>query len=265
MEDEEHLKDEDENEDENEYSNGYEDEDIELEKESRSKVKSKSISSPIYDSEPKFKFRQFLSLIIIIGFIVIGTAAGSYGTLRDLMEAPCLGCLGLYPNIELDFTFETLDDKDHPDWILDELEDGPVFIEFTQNDENCPPCKRMRPYVHDLNEEYNDEVVFFIININEHEIARSFEGETEVESSYNQEPIYHVYDIGLIAGGVIATPTYIIITLNDDFGTVKPYFAVGYGEFTEEDAEKTAESLAEALDYAKTMHHHYLETYLKTR
>ena len=219
-------------------------------------------SSPIYDKDLDFRYSQRLGLIVVIGFLIIGTWAGTYNSLQSLMEAPCLGCLGLYPNIELNFTFETLEERPHPDWILDSLKKGPVFIEFTQNDENCPPCKRMRPFIHDLNDDYNEDVVFFIININEHENAESFRGNTEVRSSYSDEPAYHVYDLELIAGGVIATPTYIIITLNDDTGTIKPYFTVGYGEFVEEDAKKTAETLAETLEYAITMHHHYKEAYI---
>jgi thiol-disulfide isomerase/thioredoxin len=220
------------------------------------------VPSLIYDEEPKFQYTQRLGLIIVVGLLLIGSAAGTYSTLQTLMEAPCLGCLGLYPNIELNFTFNTLEDRPHPDWVLESLKDGPVFIEFTQNDENCPPCKRMRPYIHDLNDEYNEEVVFYIININEHETAKSFQGKTDIKSSYSDEDAFYVYDIELIVGGVIATPTYIILTLNSDGESVRPFFSVGYGEFIEEDAKKTSETLAETLDYAKTMHHHYLEMYI---
>ncbi len=227
------------------------------------KISKSAYKVPIHDEEPSFRFSQFLGIIIIAGFLIIGGAAGTYYTLSDLMEAPCLGCLGLYPNVELNFTFETLNDKPHPDWVKDALKDGPIFIEFTQNDENCPPCARMRPYVEELNEKHNDLIVFFIININEHEVANTFKGETEITPSYTEENAYGVYDIGLIAGGRVATPTFIIITIYDDNGEIKPYFSTGYGEFVDEDAKKTAETLEESLDFALTLHHHYLEGYLK--
>jgi len=45
-------------------------------------------------------------------------------------------------------------------------------------------------------------------------------------------------------------------------GTIKESFAVGYGEFKENDAEKTKEVLADTLEYAKEYHHEYLEKYL---
>lgn len=223
-------------------------------------------NEPHYTERSRFKFHQTLGIITIIGFILIGSAAGMYPVLEDLMEAPCLGCLGLYPDIELEFTFDTLEGREHPDYVLDALKDkGPVFIEFTQNDENCPPCARMRPYVEDLEDEYKDSIYFVIININEHEMATYFQDEHEVKSSHADEDSYHVYDLELIAGGRIATPTFIIVTINEDEnGEVKPSFTVGYGEFIDEDAKKTRDALADALDYSKTMYHHYYEMYVSS-
>lgn len=227
-------------------------------------MKSKPMPIQANEPEPTFSYRQFLGLIIVVGFLVIGTAAGSYLLLEDLMVAPCLGCLGLYPNIELEFRFETVDDLEHPEFVLDQLTEGPVFIEFTQNDENCPPCARMRPKVKELEEEYSDEIAFFIININENEKAMFFNNDEHVEpvSDSEEEEYYQVYDIEKIAGGLVATPTYIIVTINEDEdGNIRPSFAVGYGEYKEEDAQKTKEDLAKALEYAIGQYYKYKKWY----
>jgi thiol-disulfide isomerase/thioredoxin len=222
-------------------------------------------SKPITDARSPFQYPQFLGLTLVLGFLIIGSAAGNYTILEDLMVAPCLGCLGLYPNVDLDFTFDTVDGQDHADFILDILPDAPVFIEFTQNDENCPPCKRMRPKVHELVDDYNENVAFYIININENEVYNTFQNEEQTDSIQDseEEDIYSIYDLKNIAQGRVATPTYIIVTLDiDDSGNVRPSFAVGYGEFVEENAQKTKEGLAQALDYALAMHHHHREMYL---
>ena len=182
------------------------------------------------------------------------------------MEAPCLGCLGLYPRFEIGFTFGTVDGKPHPAWVLDALDDGPVFIEFTQDDINCPPCARMRPKVHELEEEYSDTVVFFIININHNENAKYFKNEKVINtiSDADETKVYNTYDVENVGKGGPATPTYILFTLEKDSdGTVKPYFAVGYGEFKEEDAQKTKEELAEILDFAIIRYDFNKEIYQK--
>lgn len=218
-----------------------------------------------YDNEPPLEYKQFLSIILVVGFLIIGSTAGLYLVLKELMGAPCLGCLGLYPNVDLEFGFDTVENREHPDFILEALKDGPVFIEFTQNDENCPPCARMRPYIEDLEEDYNENVVFYIININEKEITKMFKNDKDINSISDSEAheIFKVYDRGNIVGGGMATPTFIILTYDqDENGNIRPSFAVAYGEFVEESAKKTDERLQESLDYSLALHHHYLEMYL---
>jgi len=172
---------------------------------------------PIYQDEEstQFRFHQFLGIILVLSFLIIGSTAGSFGLFRNMMEAPCLGCLGLVPNVELEFQFDTVGGRAHPDFVLDELNSAAVFIEFTQNDEFCPPCKRMRPEVKKLEKEYGDKVIFFIININENQVTRFHQNETSVEPIVNadEDTIYATYDIENWGGGRPATPTYIIITL----------------------------------------------------
>jgi thiol-disulfide isomerase/thioredoxin len=228
-------------------------------------MRPRSITDSKSDQDTKFKFRQKLAFIIVIGTLLIGTAAGSYGFLEELMFSPCLGCLGLYPNVELEFGFDTVEDQAHPEFILDNLtKKGPIFIEFTQNDENCPPCKRMRPKVRELEDEFSQNVYFMIINVNENEMAIKYKNEDRVEDVTDDEEseYYHIYDRKLIAGGRVATPTYIIITLDEDKNDkIRPSFAVGYGEYKNDDAEDTKNDLSNALNIAIKNYDHYIDDY----
>ncbi len=215
------------------------------------------------NTEPGFNYNQFLGIILVVGFLIIGSAAGTYGLLKNLIEAPCLGCLGLYPSYESDFMFDTVDGRPHPEFVLDTLEENsPVFIEFTQNDENCPPCARMRPKVHELVDQYRYNVTFFIINVNEEEITKYFEYKQSTKPTQNEQEAFHVYDMDNIGGGQIATPTYIIITIDEDEnGEVRPSFITRYGVFKEENAEKTKKELANILDLAINRYNEYNEDY----
>lgn len=228
------------------------------------RMKSKPMPIQTYDSQPAFNYRQLLGIIIVAGFLIIGTAAGSYYLLEDLMVAPCLGCLGLYPNIELEFRFETVDDQEHPEFVLERLNEGPVFIEFTQNDENCAPCARIRPKIKELEDEYSEEITFFIINIDVNEKTMVFKNDEQVEpiSDSEEKEYYQIYDVEKIAGGLVATPTYIIVTINeDDDGNIRPSFAVGYGIYKDNKEDKTKEDLAKALEYAVGQYYYYKKWY----
>ena len=186
------------------------------------------------------KLKIFIIFIIVIIVVILGVYI--------------YFILSLNPyDPELDFTFETVENQPHPDIVLDELDHAPVFIEFTQNDENCPPCARLRPKVEELEEEFSDNVVFLIINVNTNEITKYYKGSKHVEliSDSEESDIYSVYDLQNIAAGHVATPTFIIITKDkDDDGKTKPSFGVGYGEFKDEDTEKTKDALANDLKYA---------------
>lgn len=204
-----------------------------------------------HSTKPIFGIREFLGIILIIVFFTFGSIAGTYGELKNLMGSPCLGCLGLYPNVQLEFTFETVDGKAHPDFVIDALKnDGPVLIEYTRAEVVCPPCGRMDPHVEELVREYREEVVFFIINDSDNEMKTVFKEKEETKAADSVIQTFYTYDIDNFGTGGIATPTYVIITLGNENGIIRPYFAVGYGEFVEEDAEKTKKELANVLDFA---------------
>ena len=148
----------------------------------------------------------------------------------------------------LEFRTDTVDNAPHPTFVKESVNESPVFIYFTQNDENCPPCARILPEFKKLIDKYSDKIIFYIININEDEIERVYknEGGTEKISNSEQENIYNIYDVDNIVGGGPATPTFIIVI--KDGAELK--FAIGYGEFENDDASDTIEKLEMTLDYA---------------
>ena len=182
--------------------------------------------------------RQLVSIIIIMGLLIGGVLGGAYLYVKNSSSATCLGCLGLNPFTEMKFTFKTANGADHPDFVLEKLGDKPLFIEYTQPDELCSSCKKMRPKVEDLIKNYDDEIDFIIIDVS-----------NPSSSNYNYRDSFHVYDVENIHGGNFATPTFVIITLGYDDGIVKPYFATGYG-LIGENADEGKYMLSDTLDDA---------------
>jgi len=182
---------------------------------------------------------QLIFLLLVILLLLVQGFSGCFGN-DDGKQT------------KMDFRFKTVDNKEHPDFVINGLKIGPVFILFTQNDEFCPPCMRMRPEVEKLIEKYEDQVVFFVININENEITKHFDDHIQSESitNFEEDSYYNIYDFEDMGGGSPATPTFIIITYDKNSGKKQPSFTIGYGEFEDGDATKTGLELENALKYA---------------
>jgi thiol-disulfide isomerase/thioredoxin len=187
--------------------------------------------------KPPRSKRKIVAIIVVISIIIISILL-------------LLFIYNFYYSVEsgLDFQTNTVDGQEHPEFVRKSADKAPVFISFIQNDENCPPCKRMRPVLDQLKEDYHKDVIFYTININENEMTRYYKSDEKVDSISNSEKneIYGVYDTGNIAGGLVATPTYVIIMKENS----ELKFAVSYGEFENDDADDTGEELEKTIKYA---------------
>ena len=50
---------------------------------------------------------------------------------------------------------------DHPDWVLEGLEEKPLMILIHQN--NCPPCKTHVPRINDAVQAFKDDILYYDI------------------------------------------------------------------------------------------------------
>ena len=162
--------------------------------------------------------------------MISGIALGGYGYNEEISIPKCLSCLGLTPVSEVEFRFETANGAAHPQWVLDELEEKVVFIDFSLK-YGCVACDEMLPVIQDIEDDYEDEVEFFLV----------YWGEDQ-----EKDKAWNTYDFQ--NGEEHEAPTFIIITLKeDDDGEVKPY----YGEIV----GKTPKSeMVGHIDYALEMY-----------
>ena len=139
-----------------------------------------------------------------------------------IVDQTCFSCIKMDPVSKFEFTFETVDIKPHPKFILENLTKGPIFLAFRAD--ICTACDIMEPVIKELFKvefgkkemfyqiiNYSGtDIVFYHININP-----PYEKETES---------FYVYDKDR-RGGV---PMFVFITLGDNNGTIQPYYITSY-------------------------------------
>ena len=71
-----------------------------------------------------------LLVLIAVGFGEL-VYCGVYDDIHDaIVSTLCLSCIKLDPVSRLDFVFETANGEDHPEFVLENLTKGPLFIEY---------------------------------------------------------------------------------------------------------------------------------------
>ena len=175
-------------------------------------------------------------LFIVFAGAFVGMLAGTdvYGNIKStIVDTTCFSCIKMDPVSEFSFTFKTVDDRPHPDYILENLtEKGPIFLAYRAD--VCSACEIMEPLLiemfdvefgkkelfYDTIDYQGEDIVFYHINIDD-----PYEKETEG---------FYIYDKDQ-RGGV---PMFVFITLGNNSGNIEPYYITAYstlGKDTEEE------------------------------
>ncbi len=150
--------------------------------------------------------------ILLVSLVLFSSSIqqGAYQRSDDISSVPCLGCLGLNLRSKSDFTFES--HGEHPDFVLDSLEDSVVFIKYRTD--ACSACDEMEPVVEELQNEFTS-VEFVHINLD--------------HASKMRRESYKVYDLKGGEDKMTGVPMFVVMTLEEKDGELKPYFKVSYG------------------------------------
>ena len=171
--------------------------------------------------------------IQITALLVISSALGGMLFFTDvydeihsrIVSVLCLSCIKLEPKTEVDFTFKTADNLPHPDFVLENLTKGPLFLHYSA--EACHGCDIMDPIIKqlfDIDFE-KDEVVYKTVNLQNSSVVYYY---TNVDHDpEHMGDFRHIYELdpGLKSG----VPLFVIVTLGYDRGDVKPYYTSIYG------------------------------------
>lgn len=207
----------------------------------------------------KLKVIQMISIIIVCsGLIFMFISTDVYEkTEENIVEVLCLSCLKLQPKTSSDFTFKTATGDYHPEFIIENLSIGPIFLHYSEK--ACPGCDVMYPVIKDLlNIEFqkNDQV-YEIINFEGKKIVYFY-----INIDYNVEEMIEslpVYDKDNIQG----LPMFSFVTLGYDRGVIKPYYTTIYGTLdTDWSNEKRLDFLNELLMQTIALYEENIEGFI---
>jgi thiol-disulfide isomerase/thioredoxin len=142
-----------------------------------------------------------------------------------IVSVTCLSCIKLDPKTSTDFIFKTANGKPHPDFVLKNLTQGPVFIAYRKD--VCTYCDEMESLIMDVfNLSFEKEEVF-AKKINFDGDNFTFIHINRDHSSNILSESLSVYDKDNING----VPMFTLITINYDHdGIVKPYYSTFYSK-----------------------------------
>lgn len=176
----------------------------------------------------KFFVLQVCALVLVSGALG-GMFAFTpvYNEVRSgIVLVLCLSCLKLEPKTVADFTFETVNGVPHPEFVLENLSKGPVFLHYSGD--ACAGCDVMYPVIKNL----------FSIEFGKQDMFHTLVTFENATVSYIYVNIHHttdtlrdaqsIYDKDLIAG----IPMFTLVTLGYDNGKVKPKYTTLYGTLT---------------------------------
>jgi len=188
--------------------------------------------------------KKFFALQVCALVLVSGALGGMfaltpvYDEVRSgIVLVLCLSCLKLEPKTNVVFTFETADARPHPEFVLENLSLGPVFLHYSGD--ACAGCDVMYPVVKDLFDiEFGKQDMFHsIINFENTSVAYIYVNIHHTVTELRDAQV--VYDKDHIGG----IPMFTIVTLGYDNGVVKPKYTSVYGTLTVYGSETDAQRL----------------------
>ena len=201
--------------------------------------------------------KKILALQITVLIVVSGALGGMFAftdvydeVYSRIVSVICLSCIKLDRIYSIDYKFETANGEPHPEFIINDLEKGPIFLAFRTD--VCEYCDWMEPLVmqvFNITFEIEDvfsktinfngtDMIFYHIN-NDHAT-----GELKNLQSY--------YDID----GDNGVPMFTFITIEYHRGIVSPYYLTVYGildpDFTDEQRiEEITNNMLDAIKLYK--------------
>ena len=162
----------------------------------------------------------------------------------------CLSCIKLNRVYSIDYRSDTANEKPHPEFLIDDLEKGPVFLTFRTD--VCEYCDDMEPLIMQIFDvTFEKEDVFSeIVDFNGTDITFYHINKDHAENDLKTLSPY--YDID----GYEAVPMFTIITLEYDKGIISPYYFTFYGvlelDYTDEQRiEEITNSVLGAIELYK--------------
>lgn len=158
---------------------------------------------------------------------------------NDIVSITCLSCIKLSPVTTVEFTFDTYKERPHPDFVLENLSKGPVFIAYRST--VCEFCDVMDPVVEDvLDVEHINRAGFltFDVNYNGTDLLFIHINKSEASDYYSDSQLVYMKDVF-----ETSVPMFTMVTIRYHRGIVEPYYATAYGILGKETFEGQKQAL----------------------
>lgn len=191
---------------------------------------------------------MFVVKIALVALITIGVGdiIFEYGAYNDIhstiVSTLCLSCIKLDPVSRLDFVFETGTGEEHPDFVLENLTKGPLFIEFRSD--VCKACDDMAPIIKDIFGLKFEKEDTFYKPINYSEAVVNFYHINLDHASDIQKSSFSIYDKDQRKG----VPMFVVITVKYDRGIIKPCYTSAYGTLGLDTDEERKQMVINLID-----------------
>ena len=89
-------------------------------------------------------FQITLLIVFAAGFSGMVLFTDAYDEVfTRIVSVTCLSCIKLDPKTSSEYLFDTVNNQDHPDFVLENLTKGPVFLAYRKD--VCKACDEMEP------------------------------------------------------------------------------------------------------------------------
>ena len=197
-----------------------------------------------------------LLMIFSVGFIGIFTTTDVYTYVQEIIvSTACLSCIKMDPVSNLEFVFDTTDGIPHPDFVLENLTKGVVFIGIRED--ICDGCDIMDSVLENLFDvEFGKEDTVYKI--------RNFDGTNVIfiHVSLDHSPTYlkdsfKTYDKDHIVG----VPMFAVISLGVKNNETIPYYTTAYSTLNKNNFLDRTDSLQDVIDEAIVYYNEHSENY----
>jgi len=164
--------------------------------------------------------------------------------LNDIVSVTCLSCIKLSPVTTVEFTFDTYKGRPHPEFVLENLSNGPIFIAYRST--VCEFCDVMDPVIEKvLNIEHINQQGFLTFNIdyNGTDLFFLHINKSEAPEVYSNSQLVYMKDVF-----ETSVPMFTMVTIRYHRGVVEPYYSTAYGILGQETFEGQKQALTSIIE-----------------
>lgn len=189
---------------------------------------------------------------LVFEFSVYEELTSDFGVYDDIHDAIvstlCLSCIKLDPVSRLDFVFETANGEDHPEFVLENLTKGPLFVEYRSD--VCKACDDMAPIIKDIFKLSfeKEETLYELVNYNGSDVH--FYHINLDHASKIQWDSWPIYDKDHIKG----VPMFVVITVKYNRGIIEPCYTAAYGTLGLDTDEERRNLITDMIDDGIGLH-----------